>query len=468
MARSWAGSRQQRSRGGPLVSAARDGNNPAHIGFDALNTAVEWCQSHSVSTVFRGPQTPTAGTPSNRVTFQKHIVQVGADLLTGLPAPPALVSPDYSTSDEEEPIVPHFDALVEAALVAGKQRQKDADALLVSKRAAELAAARLAADQEQAAVVLAEQAAVVLAEKHAADLAAARRTADLHARLVAAEAVRRPHRATADAVDAALAPIRTSEHPLRIELNTQLTSLYFHSDAEMISNPPGTINRGKKDEFTVGSTNHSVRGQIGKWCLWMREHCGQHGGWTRFPIKAGSLELRSSLVSTRGCLMSMLSTLPSEIAEDEKIYNLVVLLADDLARCRATAKSPDYIASQTSDAARSAANPTATMLSQTPRKWNRAAAPSWSSRGVRADAAGPVGAERSRSYARTAYRGACAALWLVAQAALGMWRTWRARAYQLSGTFAACWWARSARPVRFRGPWCFLTSRLPPTFRALN
>lgn len=33
-----------------------------------------------------------------------------------------------------------------------------------------------------------------------------------------------------------------------------------------------------------------------------------------------------------------------------------------------------------------------------------------------------------------------------------MWRAWRARLWHL------CWWARSARPVRFRGPWCFLTS----------
>ena len=37
-----------------------------------------------------------------------------------------------------------------------------------------------------------------------------------------------------------------------------------------------------------------------------------------------------------------------------------------------------------------------------------------------------------------------------------MWRAWRAHLWHL------CWWTRSARPVRFRGPWCFLTSRLPP------
>ena len=36
-----------------------------------------------------------------------------------------------------------------------------------------------------------------------------------------------------------------------------------------------------------------------------------------------------------------------------------------------------------------------------------------------------------------------------------MRRAWRARLWHL------CWWTRSARPVLFRGPWCFLTSRLP-------
>ena len=401
----------------------RAGNNPTHIGFDALHTAVEWCQSHSVSTVFRGPRIPAAGVPSNQATFQSHILRVGTDLLTGLPA---LVDPDYSSdsSIEERPAVPRFDALVEAAaaLAADKQRQRDADALLVSKRVAELAAARLAADQEQAALALAktvQDAADLVAARHAADLQAARLVAAEAVRVEAvrvrggAEAARRPQHIVADAVDSALAPFRSPEHPLRVELNTQLTSLYYHSDAEMISNPPGPVNRGKKDEFTVDATNQSVRGQIGKWCLWVRDHCGQHGGWTRFPIKAGSLELRSSLVSTRGCLMTMLSTLPSEVTEDAKIYYLVTLLADDLARCRATTKSPLYIDSQTSDAARCAANPTATMLSQTP-KWNRAV------RDIAVDnrSAIDVGAGRFGSFARTAYRGACAALWLVAQAAL--------------------------------------------------
>ena len=102
-----------------------------------------------------------------------------------------------------------------------------------------------------------------------------------------------------------------------------LIELYHLSAVEDVHHPPADKNRGRRDEFHVPEGSLRVRGPVGKWCLWITEHCGENGAWRSHPIQSGSNRIVAALTTVRCTTADMLAARRTEHSEAHDVHKLV-------------------------------------------------------------------------------------------------------------------------------------------------
>ena len=134
------------------------------------------------------------------------------------------------------------------------------------------------------------------------------------------------------------AGLRVEMHPLRARFRAHLAEQYRCSLAEGVSSPPMTKNRGARDAWIDGDGREYFRGQRGKAALWIDLQIGDGGVDARAAhgIRAGSQRLRGSFEGCRAALGEM-AALAGPMPNHALMAGLAHHLAADFATARDTA-----------------------------------------------------------------------------------------------------------------------------------